>query len=93
MKNIFNFLVIFVLGCGEIVLAQEDCIKYPNTCIEIKNESCVVICEKDFEDCNGVLEDGCETNLLEDPENCGLCGKVCFSPNGHDYCSMGECQE
>ena len=28
-------------------------------------------------DCNGIIDDGCETDLLADPTSCGACGKAC----------------
>lgn len=30
-----------------------------------------------FRDCNNVIDDGCEVNILDDPKNCGACGNVC----------------
>jgi hypothetical protein len=43
-------------------------------------------CGYGYADCNKVLSDGCEINLMTDPANCGECEKVC--PNG---CSQGNC--
>lgn len=35
---------------------------------------------------------GCETPLLQDPNNCGACGKVCPpAPNAAPACSAGSC--
>jgi hypothetical protein len=30
-----------------------------------------------FRDCNGILDDGCETDIAKDPTNCGICGRTC----------------
>src|SRR5258708_34230306 len=43
------------------------------------NGACVVqVCSPGFANCNGVYADGCETNIQNDPNNCGGCGKVCL---------------
>ncbi len=30
-----------------------------------------------FRDCNGIIDDGCEAQILGDPHNCGACGNEC----------------
>jgi hypothetical protein len=50
-------------------------------------------------DCNGIQADGCESNTLEDPDNCGVCDHVCptlnAAPNGvlceHGFCKANDC--
>ncbi len=50
------------------------------------NLSCQVVCNPGFADCNGVLADGCETNILTDPSHCGSCAATnCLS------CTQGAC--
>lgn len=50
--------------------------------------SCVVAaCYAGYWDCNGVTEDGCETRLSSDRNNCGACNNVC--PSGE--CTDGIC--
>ena len=45
-----------------------------------------VYCGAPFEDCNGSLDDGCETNLHVDAKHCGACGAMCA-----DTCAEGIC--
>lgn len=45
-------------------------------------------CAPGFANCNGVDADGCEINLMTDPQNCGTCGNTC--PVG-TTCSDGGC--
>lgn len=41
-----------------------------------------------YQNCNGLLDDGCEVDLLSDPANCGACGAAC-SPGVR--CVEGVC--
>ena len=56
-----------------------------------------------FQNCNGVLDDGCEVDVLSDDENCGACGNACPAdqhcfegqcgcPNGLQFCN-GACRD
>ena len=48
---------------------------------------CSGLCEFGWDDCNSnKLFDGCETDILHDPDNCGGCGLWCC-----DLCKMGTC--
>jgi hypothetical protein len=53
------------------------------------------ICNNGYGDCNSVPGDGCESNVLADPDNCGGCGKACStSGSAHvtsNACSAGQC--
>lgn len=50
---------------------------------------CVISqCKTDYDDCNGILSDGCEANLLIDASNCGSCGTKC--PSGQ-VCYSKKC--
>ncbi|HWA71689.1 MAG TPA: hypothetical protein VG937_05135 [Polyangiaceae bacterium] len=54
--------------------------------------SCTVSeCVGPFADCDGLAENGCETNLSNDPEQCGQCGKVCVALGGAPLCADGAC--
>ena len=58
------------------------------------NSECKLDCTGDFFasylDCNGDrCGDGCETNVANDPKNCGACGHTCLP---EQVCIKGECQ-
>ncbi|WP_146647818.1 hypothetical protein [Labilithrix luteola] len=48
---------------------------------------CRLRCGGQIGDCNGQLEDGCESSLLDSP-NCGSCGNVC---KDGEICYKGAC--
>jgi len=53
--------------------------------------ACGAICFNGFADCNDEANanDGCETNVNTNPNNCGVCGNSC--PSG--MCANGVCQQ
>ena len=51
---------------------------------------CELDCVAGFADCNGDPTDGCETNLLAHPGNCGACGHACNIAAGQP-CIAGQC--
>ena len=55
----------------------------------------VAACNTGYADCNaasaGGFQDGCEVNLMNDPNNCGKCGNVCNIANGSAKCEAGKC--
>lgn len=50
------------------------------------------ICAPGQADCNANPADGCEINLVIDPNHCGLCGNTCSAPNATETCNMTMCQ-
>lgn len=50
-------------------------------------------CDIGYVDCNSQYSDGCETNVMTDPQNCGGCGKLCPTTNGTPLCQNGNCQQ
>jgi hypothetical protein len=73
-----------------------DCNALPNvnaaTC---SSAACVLTassCEVGFGDCNGLVADGCEADLMRDPSHCGTCPTVCSAPSGVPTCVRGSCQ-
>ena len=61
-----------------------------------------MVCLPDTADCDQISANGCETNLLADPANCGACGQLCATdPDAaghaiytcdHGTCNMVGCQ-
>ncbi|MDB4982103.1 MAG: Tryptophan synthase alpha chain [Myxococcales bacterium] len=49
---------------------------------------CRLLCDQNFADCNGKVEDGCEKEVFGDPENCGSCGFKCADGVS---CIAGKC--
>jgi hypothetical protein len=45
------------------------------------------VCEGGYGDCNDHFEDGCEVDLMNDPENCGACERECATA-----CNRGSCE-
>lgn len=64
-------------------------VKPPNTMFQCAESECTLQCRPGFEDCNmDFCGDGCETDVREDPLNCGACGHAC----GPDQiCKGGTC--
>ena len=50
---------------------------------------CVLVCEAQRSDCNGVYEDGCETNTRNSDMHCGACDRPCV---GTERCQSGACE-
>jgi hypothetical protein len=46
-------------------------------------------CTAPFDDCNGVVSDGCEAHLPDDPANCGTCDLECGAA---EECVGGICE-
>lgn len=44
-------------------------------------------CERGFGDCDANIENGCETDLMRDQDNCGVCGNACSL----EICALGSC--
>jgi MYXO-CTERM domain-containing protein len=82
-------------NCG---LCGTVCGPYANATAGCSNGGCVIeACDAGWDDCNGVLADGCETSVVADPDNCGGCGVQCILDHAvQTYCEdavchVGEC--
>jgi hypothetical protein len=64
---------------------------------------CQFNCVDPYDDCNGDvrlpvplpgendISNGCEVDLTDDPNHCGVCDNVCFFSNASTYCSEFTC--
>jgi hypothetical protein len=86
-------------ACGAVCRAPSDSndprwkcgpgVTPPSTQWSCASASCGLECKGGSADCNGnFCGDGCETDLLTDPKNCGACGQAC-GPG--QWCQQGAC--
>lgn len=67
-----------------------SCPQPPNATATCVNGECPITkCATGFADCDGVLANGCEANLLTSATDCGSCGAACTTG---DTCYAGSCQ-
>jgi hypothetical protein len=88
-------------GC-EVDLTGDvaNCGACGNACPDVANGSpgckammCgILACKQGFADCDNKVGNGCETNKLTDPRNCGACAVVCAAPNAMPACLNGACR-
>ncbi len=90
------------VGClsGKICVNYKCCDPGPACCNEDKhckpnmfcNQSHQCQCKPPFGDCDNKYDTGCEKDLSNDINNCGICKQVCALPNADPQCIAGECQ-
>ena len=64
-------------ACGVVCAEYTEGLHLGARCVD---GACVFECLLSpgvFQDCNGVLDDGCEVDIHSDPRNCGSCGNAC----------------
>ena len=83
-------------GCGNVCPQSFLGLNMESHCVQGKCQSqCINLQPElnDFQDCNGIVDDGCELDIANDPLNCGACGLKC--PNNPDgtpgICSNHKC--
>lgn len=54
------------------------------------SQRCVQVCVEGYHDCDGLPENGCESDLSDDA-NCGRCGAACAFPGGSARCEARVC--
>jgi hypothetical protein len=82
-------------ACTSIDFDPQHCGACSNACFAPPNAgascfagACGYECQEGWDDCNGVSVDGCEVDLVNDPDNCGGCGNACDNGLG---CVNGTC--
>lgn len=77
--------------CGAVT-----CGAVPHGNTTCQSGACAITsCDTGFGDCNGQLEDGCETNVKNSVQHCGACGHACPgqpSPDEFVRCTAGRCE-
>ncbi len=55
------------------------------------NGVCAIACDAGFDNCDGSVENGCESDLSTDAAHCGSCAAACDTTNGTPTCTAGSC--
>ena len=85
--------------CVGGICCNRLCSAVPNATGSCATGTCTYTCHAGFADCNGDLNTGgnintgCETHLMADDLNCGVCGSICNGQCGpnQEQCINGEC--
>src|SRR5262249_44183637 len=78
-----------ILNCGT---CGKVCTQGPHILTSCDRGKCTVKCEQGMANCDATLEDGCETSLSTDLENCGGCGIACAQgAHLNTGCDQGKC--
>lgn len=76
---------------NEISFTTNEC-ELPNAIAQCVSGQCTIqSCHMGYQDCNLDSNDGCETNLNSDNNNCNICGVVCTLQNASSSCINGQC--
>jgi hypothetical protein len=78
-----------VNNCGACGYA---CEQRDHTQTSCTNSACVYQCTSTFQDCDGNSSNGCEADILHDPDHCGSCSTTCAATNvvnAHRSCELG----
>ena len=85
-------------GCEASLSTLTDCGSCGSVCaIANATASCstgtcqFAQCSAGFDNCDSVANNGCETNVQQDPKNCGTCGNACPASGGTPICNAGVC--
>ncbi|HQM10806.1 MAG TPA: hypothetical protein PK140_15495 [Polyangiaceae bacterium] len=77
-----------VFNCGSCGVACNS----TNGTAMCQSSKCVIACYPGYGNCNGLVEDGCETNTQSSPNHCGGCGQTCSNNHiSNPTCTNGVC--
>lgn len=77
-------------GCAETTCAPCSIRNASATC-DLHGKCAIAACDDGYSDCNGLIPDGCETQVAADPANCGGCAARCELPNATARCTGAKC--
>lgn len=73
-------------SCGRV------CSAGPNSIAVCNSGRCNLVCTAGYANCDGDLDNGCETPIGSDPNHCGGCGVTCtLLPHTRATCNSGRC--
>lgn len=73
-------------ACGDECPFEYSGLNMGTRCV---NGACQRECkDANARDCNGLVDDGCEVDVTNDPDNCGTCGTKC---GAGERCHKGKC--
>lgn len=81
-----KYLMFDKYNCG---MCGKICSNLPNSTTYCEGGQCKFTCLTGYEDCDGIIDNGCESLLNSDPNNCGVCGNKC---GANMECVSGICK-
>lgn len=79
-------------NCGSGASACGNVCNMPNATAACAGGVCIIAqCNAGFMDCDGNPANGCEVNVQNNTNNCGMCGNTCQTANGTAVCNAGMC--
>jgi hypothetical protein len=85
-------------GCEvDITSDSKNCGACKTTCGSVHGiglcqaSACTFQCQAGWEHCNPLPAFGCDTQVLQDLNNCGACGNICTVANGSPTCAAKKC--
>jgi hypothetical protein len=85
------------VGCGSDECAPCEVAQATPRC-NSRHACDIAVCYPDYDNCDGDLHNGCETEVRTDPNNCGACGRKCPAlPHAKtgcgDTCTIWRCDD
>lgn len=77
------------MHCGDCAIvcelphAEQSC---------VSGRCMIASCIAPYDNCNSIVDDGCEANLETAASDCGMCGNECSDVNGTPSCEESGCQ-